>query len=367
MDLALTVDKATSPVLVSTAAGVTTVTYTLVVDSHLFNIDSVSVVDTLPANWTFDNNSAVITLPNLTQISGAAANPTVSLPTLTWGAGLLGNMLPNQQITITFTARTTAATFANGDMTRNRVEAVGTRTVGGVTQTFKATDFVFNTFTDGSVGMQLTKTSSVPVATPVSPGDTLTYTMTVTNPATATTTLTGVTLYDPLPAGVSYVPASGSVTCERARNVRDQFDNPGLHGQQRHQQLGHQLGRNRRLRDGRRRLRGRLAGTWRSRAAPCSSATCSPPCATTSTPTASTRGNNGSNNWATQLDRDNDDNNAERRRHPDRQQPHRVPAPRRRTVRRVDRQDGDRHRRDQRHGQLRLGSRDNGIRRGRRP
>ena len=50
--------------------------------------------------------------------------------------------------------------------------------------------------------------------------------MTVTNPATATTTLTGVSLYDPVPAGVSYVAASGSVTCELASNVRDQFDNP---------------------------------------------------------------------------------------------------------------------------------------------
>lgn len=48
MDLVLTVSKATSPVLVSTLAGVTTVTYTLIVDSHLFNVDSVSVVDTLP-------------------------------------------------------------------------------------------------------------------------------------------------------------------------------------------------------------------------------------------------------------------------------------------------------------------------------
>ena len=38
-------------------------------------------------------------------------------------------------------------------------------------QTFKATDFVFNTYTDGSLGMQMTKTSSVPLATPVSPGD----------------------------------------------------------------------------------------------------------------------------------------------------------------------------------------------------
>ena len=351
MDLALTVDKATSPVLVSTAAGVTTVTYTLVVDSHLFNIDSVSVVDTLPPNWTFDNNSTVITLPNLTQISGAAANPTVSLPTLTWGAGLLGNMLPNQQITITFTARTTAA-FANGDLTRNRVQAVGTRTVGGVTQTFKATDFVFNTFTDGSVGMQLTKTSSVPVATPVSPGDTLTYTMTVTNPATATTTLTGVTLYDPLPAGVSYVPASGSVTCElsaqRARPVRQPRSTRAATAPTTGSPTGSKPTPTVVA------LRGPPAGTWRSRGRHCSSATSSRPCATTSTPTAA-YGQQRLEQLGHELDRGQ------------RRQQRRAAATSRVTDNRIEFRTGngagrtgqhpkvgDRHRRDQRHGQLRL-------------
>ncbi len=222
MDLALTVDKSTSPVLVSTLAGVTTVTFTLVVESHEFNIDSLSVVDTLPANWTYDAGSTVITLPNLTQISGGAADPTVSLPTLTWGAGQLGSLLPHQQIVITFDARTTAP-FANGAVTVNNVGVTGTRTVGGVTQTFKASDFAFNTFTDGSLGMTLTKQSSVPEPVPVSPGDTLTYTLTPGNPAGTTTTLTGVTVYDPLPPGVSYVAGSGSVTCERGHNVRDEF------------------------------------------------------------------------------------------------------------------------------------------------
>jgi uncharacterized repeat protein (TIGR01451 family) len=219
MDLALTVDKSTSPVLVSTVAGATTVTYTLVIQSHEFNIDAISVLDTLPANWAFDNNSATITLPDLTTITGAAANPTVALPNLTWGSGLLGGMLPNQKITITFTARTTAA-FANGVLTRNQVTATGTRNVGGVVQTFKASDFVFNAYTDGSVNMQLTKTSSVPLATPVSPGDTLTYTVTVTNPNTATANLTGVWIYDTLPVGVT--PVAGSTTLSRS-SVADSF------------------------------------------------------------------------------------------------------------------------------------------------
>ena len=230
MELALTVDKATSPVLVSTVAGATTVTYTLVVESHEFNIDALSVVDTLPASWTYDNNSTTITLPNLTQITGAAANPTVALPNLTWGSGLLGNLLPNQRITITFTARTTAA-FAVGALTWNQVQAVGTRTVGGVTQTFNARDRVFNTYVDGTLGMQLTKTSSVPAATPVSPGDTLTYTVTVTNPGTATRNLTSVWLYDALPAGVTSV--AGTTTLSRS-SVADALRRQRLHQQRRH-------------------------------------------------------------------------------------------------------------------------------------
>ena len=98
MDLALTVDKATSPMLVSTVAGATDVTYTLVVESHLFNIDSVSVVDTLPANWAYDDDSTVITLPNLTQVTGRRPTPPVRPARPSPGrAGLLGSLLPNQR------------------------------------------------------------------------------------------------------------------------------------------------------------------------------------------------------------------------------------------------------------------------------
>ncbi len=52
-------------------------------------------------------------------------------------------MAENQEITITFTARTTAA-LAAGTLSQNRVQAVGTRTVGRpTTQTFTATDFAY--------------------------------------------------------------------------------------------------------------------------------------------------------------------------------------------------------------------------------
>jgi uncharacterized repeat protein (TIGR01451 family) len=222
MELALTVDKSTSPVVLSTTAGATA-TFTLVIGSHLFDIDGVSVVDTLPANWEYVSGSTTITRPDLTQISGGAADPSVSLPTLTWGAGLLGDMLPNQTVTITFQARTTAA-FAVGALTRNLAQATGTRTVGGVTQTFNARDFVFNTYQNTTVSLGITKTSSVPEPTPVSPGDTLTYTVTVSNPGSSSAPLTNVWINDVIPNGTSYVPGSGQIAgCFDSDNVRDEF------------------------------------------------------------------------------------------------------------------------------------------------
>ena len=224
MDLVLTVDKSTNPVVVSSTAGATLVTYTLVVKSHEFEVDAVSVVDTLPASWAYQAGSTTITLPNLTTITGASANPTGGTgPTLTWGSGVLGSMLPNQTITISFQARTTA-NFLPGALTRNQVQATGTRTVGGVTQTFNARDFVFNTYQTSTVNLGITKTSSVPQATPVSPGDTLTYTVTVNNPGSSTAPLTNVWINDVIPNGTSYVAGSGQVAgCPVTRNVRDNF------------------------------------------------------------------------------------------------------------------------------------------------
>ncbi|MFZ3138771.1 MAG: C25 family cysteine peptidase [Thermodesulfovibrionales bacterium] len=214
IDKVLTVTKTANPVVVSTTAGATSV-YTLTVNSHDFSVDSISVVDTLPANWQYVNNSAVITLADMTTLSGASANPTIAGQVLTWPASILGSMAENQTITITFTGQTTTG-FAVGTITRNTVEATGTRTVGGATQTFVTSDFAFNSYGDITV----TKTSSA--TDPLYPGDQFTYTVNVTNPSA--TTFTGVSIYDPIPNGVSYVAGSGSISnCTRSLNVRDEF------------------------------------------------------------------------------------------------------------------------------------------------
>lgn len=221
ISLVLTVDKSVSPQVVPAALG-STATFTLTVNSQKYTVDGIAVTDYLPANWAFVNDSAEITLPDLTQVSGTAANPTITGTgpyTLDWPGSLLGNMAENQEILITFIAQTTAA-LPSGTLSQNRVKAVGTRTFGtpSQTQTFTTTDFAYVV----SGGPTITKTSGA--ADPVSPGDTIPYTVTVANPASAAANLTGVSIYDPLPAGTSYVAGSGSVTCNRPSvNVRDEF------------------------------------------------------------------------------------------------------------------------------------------------
>ncbi len=231
VSLVLTVDKSVSPQVVPTAIG-SVATFTIKVDSQKYTIDGVNVTDYLPLNWDYviGTDTTTITRPDLTQVTGAGANPTKSGAgpyTLAWSSAQLGTngtpgMNLNQEVTITFTARTTAD-LAVGDLSQNRVRAVGTRLTGTAEeQTFTTTDFVYVTSGNIAPGDSLiTKTSSA--TDPLYPGNQFTYTVTVTNPVAATTNLTGVSIYDPLPAGISYVGGSGSVTCDLPQNVRDEF------------------------------------------------------------------------------------------------------------------------------------------------
>ena len=219
IDKVLTVKKSANPVVISTTAGAQS-TYTLTVNSYHFPVDAVSIVDTLPAGWQYVNNSTSITLADMTTISGSAANPTLSGGNLilTWPSVMLGSMAPNQTITITFTAQTTQ-NFNLGDITRNIVKATGTRTVTGATQTFVASDFAFNSYGN----LTVTKSSTAP--SPLYPGNQFSYTVTVTNPSAAR--LNGVSVYDPLPDGLSYMAGSsrvtGTWTTARTDNVHDDF------------------------------------------------------------------------------------------------------------------------------------------------
>ncbi|MBV9070115.1 MAG: hypothetical protein JO093_07655 [Acidobacteria bacterium] len=294
VSLVLTTSKSANPAVVSTASGSTT-SFTIKANTQAYNVDGVTVVDTMPPNWQFVPGFTTITKPDLTVTNSAAAAGTVTTngttavvgtgttftaltagnpitiagigytiqsitdnthltlattapaaagqtyfvagagnePVIT-GAGTAGNpyvltwstaktggaFLPNQQVTITFRAATTSA-FANGTLSQNNVVSSATRTVGNsppVSQTFTATDFAY--VASGSVS--ITKASSVPAATPLFPGDTFTYTTTVTNPASAgTNPLTGIAIYDSLPAGLSMV--AGTTSLNRS-TVGDSFN-----------------------------------------------------------------------------------------------------------------------------------------------
>jgi hypothetical protein len=217
----LSVRKTASPQVVPTASG-SVATFTIVATTDAYPIDTLSIADVLPANWQFVTDSATITLPNQTTVSGASANPLISGSSLTWDAlhGGLTGMADRQTTSIVFQASTTA-TLAAGTLSRNDVSATGSRvfysgTPQQITQTFTASDFAFV----ASGALQISKTSSAP--TPAYPGDTFTYTVTATNPAAAgTNVLTGLSLYDgPPPSEVTAV--AGSTTLSHS-TVGDSF------------------------------------------------------------------------------------------------------------------------------------------------
>jgi uncharacterized repeat protein (TIGR01451 family) len=223
LSLVLGVEKTANPQVVPTDAGSTT-EFTIVAGTQEYSLDGLEIVDTLPPGWAYVPGLTTITRPDLTTSNadpatitgtGTLADPYV----LTWLTADLApsGMAPNQQVSVKFTAQTTAA-LAVGTLSRNRVVATGSRTVGDpeVEQTFSATDFTYVT----SGALAIAKSSSAPI--PLYPGDQFGYTVVVSNPA-GSPTQTGVSIFDATPAGTTYVASSGQVTCELPRNVRDEF------------------------------------------------------------------------------------------------------------------------------------------------
>ncbi|HET9047814.1 MAG TPA: hypothetical protein VFN29_02450 [Chiayiivirga sp.] len=157
--------KVANPSAISDAAGQTS-QFTITAHNYAGTVTNVNLTDTLPVNWAFVAGSAVITLPDGSTISGGAADPTIALPTLTWN--LAATMDVDETLTITFTAITTAApggpsvndaSVSGIDLFSNPVGATASATVN---------------ISD----LQISKQVSPGTATP---GDTLSYTVTVTN------------------------------------------------------------------------------------------------------------------------------------------------------------------------------------------
>ncbi|MEW6031199.1 MAG: sortase [Chloroflexota bacterium] len=220
IDAVVTIEKTADPEIIATGPGQVSV-FTLVINTDAYSLDDVFVVDTLPAVWAYVPGSTTITLPDNSTITGAAADPDIAGQDLTWDAFPVDplDMNPNETLTIEYSAITTATPPLGYSI--NEASVTGTRGA----ETFNSTDSAVIYLSD----LDLEKTSSA--GGTASPGDTITYTITVTN--TGSTSQTDVVVTDPLPAGTTYVPGSTQVTAPvLAGTVGDAFDAIAFTGNQ---------------------------------------------------------------------------------------------------------------------------------------
>jgi uncharacterized repeat protein (TIGR01451 family) len=198
IDVVLDLEKTADPSIIADAAGQTSV-FTLVVSTGAYTVTDVVATDTLPANWSYVSGSTMITLPDDSTITGTSADPDTSGQDLIWDELPTDplDMLPYETLTIEFTAITTAAP---GQASLNEAETSGT--FGSYTLTADDTAMV-----DISA-LEIAKISSAGGS--VAPGDTITYTILITN--TGTATQNNIVVSDTLPVGTTYVPSSTLVT-----------------------------------------------------------------------------------------------------------------------------------------------------------
>lgn len=145
VDLVLTVEKSVNPVLLLAPSG-QTATFSFDIYSHDYAVNDVNATDTLPAGWSYVNNSTYITLADSSTINPPASNPSIFGQDLIWN-GMLGDMGINATISVSFDAITTID-FNHGDITWNTVEVIGE--YEGLT--FTATDDAYNEFYNASIG-----------------------------------------------------------------------------------------------------------------------------------------------------------------------------------------------------------------------
>ena len=206
LDAVLGIEKSASPDVVPIGIGQVT-TFTLSVSTFDYAVNDIVVTDTLPLDWAYVPGSAAITRPDGSYQSGAAADPLVNGQTLSWddlGAtpGTELSMAANETLTITLQA-TTVAELDVG-FSRNEAQAAGTRPAGSITQTFIASDSVQVYVSDLSVSKQATAPE------PLLPGDLISYTINIQN--IGGVPQSGLTVTDPLPAGLTYVNNSAWIT-----------------------------------------------------------------------------------------------------------------------------------------------------------
>ena len=183
VDLALVKTAAPNPVKAGQQ-----LTYTLTATNNgPSNATGVTIVDTLPAGTTYDSASG--------QSSATIAGQTLTLN--------VGNLAAGASATITVVvgvASTATGTITNtATVSGNQPDPNLANNTASVTTQIDP-PIIEQVFTD----LGIVKTAP---PDPVSVGSNLTYTLTVTN--NSLTTATGVTVVDTLPAGFTYLSASG--------------------------------------------------------------------------------------------------------------------------------------------------------------
>ncbi len=233
MDLVLTVDKTVDPAVLPAGTGQST-TFRLTARSFAFDVDDVVVEDLLPTGWSYLPGTTTIIMPDGSLVVPNASDPMVisgqqcedttaaTCERLRWGAGtsFTAAMAPHQSLVVTFDALA-SGTFAAGDLSLNTVEATGTRTLTGISntrsETFSPSDNVFYTYNT----LDVSKASSAGAG--LTWGEDVTYTVTVTNSSSASATLDGISVIDTIPDGLSYVAGSGEVTGPAVASYADTF------------------------------------------------------------------------------------------------------------------------------------------------
>ena len=182
---------------ISTGAGQQAV-FTLVASAYTQVLDSVTITDTLPADWAYVDDSTTVEYANGTVQSGDSADPTIGGQALVWQG--LGGLGVGEKLTVTFTAETTQT--PTGNFSVNEVEA-GVEDEEG--NEYFPSDRTPIYITD----LAMSKVSDADGAT-VTAGDTVVYTVVITN--TGSYVQQNIVLSDTVPAGTTYVAGSAEIT-----------------------------------------------------------------------------------------------------------------------------------------------------------
>ena len=219
-DPILSIEKSVDPAALGPGGG--TVEFTVVLTSEGWDftppdqIYHVDLFDVLPDGWEYVSGTTSIDLgwDGNPPYTGSTYDPIITGggSDLQWdlnGMGLDDTMPQNETITLVFQARTVAGQYPCGYNT-DTAEAYGTSmpTEGHINEA------VFRPKDTAAVlisCLEIEKTSDT-AGDPVASGDTITYTITLTNPSDSGVTHTGITIVDPEPVYTTYVDRSTSAT-----------------------------------------------------------------------------------------------------------------------------------------------------------